>query len=512
MRKFLSTVICILLCAFLCGCERRPEPIVLSSGEWPQDTIALAAAVVPEDLPLLDNFPALQTVDFSGSSCYDEIIAWAASHPNVKLSYTVSLPGGQTVSPDIKSLDLSNMDSSSLDACLPLLAYLDSIEEVNLPKDLQLAQFQAVAERYPNAALNFNVKVSGINLSPETASLDLSNMDSASFKEFMPWLSAVNNIERIELGTDTDGSVLSWDDIFALHNEAPNAVMNYSFSLYGKEFTLADSEMVLRRIPIDDEGALVKKVTACMPNLKHLDMDQCGVSDEAMAEIRDALPNTNVVWRIWFGTGYSVRTDVERILASNPGIGGELTPENTQSLKYCTKVKYLDLGHNSYLGDISYVSYMPDLEVAVLAMGDWADASPLADCPKLEYLEIQTSALNDLRPLSELKNLKHLNISYCFALTDLSPIYSLTQLERLWIGCLTPIPAEQVEEFKKLAPQCKVNTTTIDPTEEGWRYVGSDEFGVMLLDPRYELLRDQFCYGLGRSAYAYTGNDRYYLG
>ena len=54
-------------------------------------------------------------------------------------------------------------------------------------------------------------------------------------------------------------------------------------------------------------------------------------------------------------------------------------------------------------------------------------------------------------------------------------------LDRLWIGCLTPIPPEQVEEFKALFPNCKVNTTTLDPTEEGWRYVGSTETGVMLL-------------------------------
>ncbi len=511
MRKILLPVICILLCSLLCGCERTPEPIELSSGPWPQDTVELSTTVTPEDLALLDAFPALQSVDFSGSECYAEINAWAKAHPDTKVIYTVSLPNGQAVAHDVKSLDLSSMDPSALEACVPFLDYLNSLEEIQLPKDLGLNQLQAVAERCPNAVLNFDVSVSGIKLSPETTSLDLSKADTSAISKLLPWLSVVKNIESIDLGSESDNRTLTWDDIVALQEAAPNAVMSYSFKLYGKDFTLADTEMVLRRIPIDDEGALVKKVTACMPNLKHLDMDWCGVSDEAMAEIRDALPNTNVVWRIWFGTGYTVRTDVERILASNPGIGGELSPENTRSLKYCTKVKYLDLGHNSYLGDISFVSYMPDLEVAVLAMANWSDASPLADCPKLEYLELQTSSLNDLRPLSELKNLKHLNIAHCFALTDLSPIYDL-QLERLWIGRLTPIPKEQVEAYQKLVPECKINTTTTDPTEECWRYIGCNEVGVMLLDPRYELLREQLQYGLGRSAYAYLGNDPYYYG
>lgn len=510
MRKLLFTVICILLCSLLCGCERTPAPVELSSGPWPQDTIALTTTVSPEDLALLDSFPTLQTADFSGSSCYAEISAWADAHPNVDVSYTVALPDGQEIAHDAKSLDLSRMDSPSLDACVPLLEYLNSVEEIQLPETVKLSQLQAFAQSCPDAALNFNISVSGIKLSPETRSLDLSSIDSAALSELLPWLSAVRNIEKIELGTDSDSSVLTWDDIFALREKLPDAVMSYSFNLYGKEFSLADTEMVLRHIPIDDEGALVKRVAACMPNLKHLDMDQCGVSDEAMAEIRDAFPNVNVVWRIWFGTGYTVRTDVERILASNPGIGGELTPENTRSLKYCTKVKYLDLGHNSYLGDISFVSYMPDLEVAVLAMANWVDASPLADCPKLEYLELQTSSLNDLRPIATLKNLRHLNIAYCFALTDISPLYELTELERLWIGCLTPIPKEQVAKFKELVPNCKVNTTTLDPTEEAWRYIGQNEFGIMMLDPRYELLREQFQYSLGRYAYAYIGTDPYY--
>lgn len=51
-------------------------------------------------------------------------------------------------------------------------------------------------------------------------------------------------------------------------------------------------------------------------------MDSCGVSDEEMAAIRDDFPDVNVVWRIWFGTGYSVRTDVEKILASQPQRAG----------------------------------------------------------------------------------------------------------------------------------------------------------------------------------------------
>ena len=190
------------------------------------------------------------------------------------------------------------------------------------------------------------------------------------------------------------------------------AQVKYSFTLYGKEYSTEDTTINLSHIPVDDGGAAVKQAMAYMPNLSNLDMDSCGVSDEDMAAIRDAYPDVKVVWRIWFGDAYSVRTDVEKILASKPSHGGMLTRDNTQSLTYCTDVKYLDVGHNDALDDISFVAYMPKLEVAILAMDNWSDATPLASCHNLEYLERQTTLCTDLSPLSGLTNLRHLNVAY----------------------------------------------------------------------------------------------------
>lgn len=34
-------------------------------------------------------------------------------------------------------------------------------------------------------------------------------------------------------------------------------------------------------------------------------------------------------------------------------------------MKYCEGVKYMDIGHNEYLTDLSFVSGMPNLEVMI---------------------------------------------------------------------------------------------------------------------------------------------------
>ena len=254
-------------------------------------------------------------------------------------------------------------------------------------------------------------------------------------------------------------------------------MIDYAFTMFDRSFNLSDEVMDLKYIPMEDEGALVAKVTACMSRLRLLDMDSCRVSNEAMARLRDSLPNTEVIWRVNFAQYYTARTNVTRILASMPGKAGELVHNNVQNLKYCTKVKYLDLGHNNYLDTIEFCRYMPDLEVLIVGMTFVEDFSPLADCPKLEYLEAMTSRIHDLTPLANCHNLRHLNICYNFAVTDITPLYGL-DLERLWIGQHDPVPPEQIAKFRELHPNCVVNDTTPDPTEEYWRFAETgDEMG-----------------------------------
>lgn len=427
--------------------EPAPTEIRLSGGSFPLDSRELSTVVTAEDLALLDGFEELKTADFRGSSCQRELVDWALQHPEVSVRCEVTLSDGTKLAADTKELTLPD----------------------TVPGEDLLA------------------------------------------------LALLPDLQTVELGACEDAaeSPMDWSALALAEAACPNAEFHYAFRLYRKDFDLQSTEMDLNHITMYDEGELVKKVAACLPDLALLDMDFCEVSDEAMAQIRDSLPDTEVIWRIWFGKGraggYTARTNAIKLLASNPDWGGELTPENTQSLKYCTKVKYLDLGHNNLLTDISFVRCMPDLEVVILAMSGVSDLRPLQDCPKLEYLEIQTSAIGDLRPLADLKNLRHLNIAYNFAVTDISPLYGLTELERLWIGCLDPVPPEQIAEMQRRAPNCEIDVESQDPTAGDWRYVSFDEFGVGKTHPRYELLREQFNYGSAPWCYNYIDSDPLYL-
>lgn len=509
-RRALLPCLILLCAALLCGCALR---LRFTNGRVSQAAREISLVLEPGESALLDSLPNLRSADLSGSECYEEIMDWAAAHPDIAVRYTVPMPDGSEPDNAAQKLDLSAAPAGTELETAKRLRFLPGVETVILGGETEGADIKSLAafgESRADIEYDYAFDLCGKSCNATDRTLDLRGADRADIEKLKQVLPVMTALEAVSLGDQTGTPALTFADIAEFQRLRPGAKFDYGFTLYGRDFSTLDTEMNFSHVPMTDEGAAVMEAAACMPNLEYLDMDSCGVSNEAMAEIRDALPDTNVVWRVWFGGSYSVRTDVEKILASKPTVGGNLTAENSQALRYCTKVKYLDLGHNEILDDISFVSFMPELEVAVLALNNWSDTSPLADCPHLEYLEIQTTNVSDITPLAGLKELRHLNIAYLFNLTDISPLYGLTELERLWIGCLDPVPAEQIEHMQECAPDCVINTTVSDdPTSGGWRYTGKyNSDGTAELAERYKLLREQF--GYDKLEYSFSWNDPLY--
>ena len=470
--------------------------VQLSSGSYPADARELTAVLQSGETEALSLFKNLAAADFSGSTCYEEIVAWAQANPSVLVKYTVTLPDGSQYRNDATSADLSALPAGDVEQLCRALQALPRLSRVTLGTvgegaALSLSDAAALRSALPEAEFDFRLSLLGQSVAPDAEKLNLSALTPEQVPDAAAVLSCLTNLQEVELG-DEDSSGLSWDEIGRLAEACPNARLNYRFSLYGQELSLAEESLDFNHTPIDDEGAAIRQILPYMKNCSYLDMDYCGVSNEAMATIREENPNVDVVWRIWFGENYSVRTDTERILASKPTVGGMIYDGSV--LQYCTKLKYLDLGHNDDLSDLSFVSTMPELEVLIIAMTNISDLSPLTNCPKLEYLEIQETPVADLSPLASCTALAHLNICNMKNVTDASPLYGLNTLERLWIGTNTPIPEEQKTELKANLTGCEVNTAVGDP-HELWRYTRYDpDEPKYYWVPRHELLREQMGY------------------
>lgn len=360
--------------------------------------------------------------------------------------------------------------------------------------------------RFPDGSLH----------SREEQTLDLSAAESGDVPALLELLGQMPLLQTVDLGCDRATAAeegderLSWTEIRSLEQAAPQAAFLYRFRFCGKDFSLQDEEMDLNHRPMEDEGAAVAEILPCMQRCRRLDMDSCGVSNQAMARIRDANPDVEVIWRIWFGVWdlLSVRTDVERILASKEDF--HLEKGDISGLQYCTKVKYLDLGHMRYLQDWSFLGSMPELEVLIISLGDYEDLSFLSNCPHLEYLEMgcrsHPSFPLDLSFLGDLKELRHLNITRLGPVKGWEVLEGMTQLERLWIGGYTDIPQAELQKLQELLPDTEIELDPLAGIDGHWRYLD----GVSVPNARYELLRQQMGYDKYDQVCAWYWNDPLY--
>ena len=437
------------------GAAATPGNIRFAAGEVEPGAQTLTMALASGETALLDSLTALRSADLSGSADEEAVADWAARHPGVQVRYTVTLPGGTKLASDTRTVDLSGMSADSALEAARKLALLPALESVNL---------------------------------------------------------------------GAEGGGFSWSDIARLREVLPKPVFNYAFKLYGRDCNLSDTKIDLYKVQITDDGRLIDEVMDYMPQLSYVDMDSCGLQPKRLEEINLRHPNAKVVFRVMFGDNYTARTDAERILASMASRGGMLNDSNVQGLYYCHDVKYLDLGHNTTLTNIGFVAEMPKLEVAILSMCNIADASPLAKCTELEYLEMSNTYCADVSPFSGLTKLRHLNVASIgydqphdgsprIQLKDITPLYSLTGLERLWIGAYNPVPPEQIAEMQRRAPQCEINTEVYeDPVGGRWRYIALADYETTYVDtyhPRYIKLREQFG-DYDYSAFNFTWNDPLY--
>lgn len=247
----------------------------------------------------------------------------------------------------------------------------------------------------------------------------------------------------------------------------------YSFELFGQEVnTRTTTELNYKKVSIGDDGLeKFREVLPYMENLTYLTFDRCDTSDEAVAALREEFPDANIAWRIFFAP-FSCMTDVEKIWASC-----DLRDDVTEPLKYCNKVKYLDIGHNA-MKSFDFIQYMPDLEVLIVSCSDFESIEPIRFCQKLIFFEAgEDTRVKDFSPIADVPGLKYLNIGGNNQLSpeDLQVVFSLDDPERIFIENYynwNIDMKEFAEEIQAAYPDCQVSTDWhSDGAMNGlWRY------------------------------------------
>lgn len=374
----------------------------------------------------------------------------------------------QKVNANTFELNLEGENIASLDELLDKLSPFLFLKKLDLG-DFKV--FDADADRLSKELPGVEIKCDryimlyGDYVRINSLSLDLSNKNITDIGELTTALKMFNSITDVDLY----GNGFSKEQQEQLIDAFPGVAFGFDVSLLGKTYNSKTEDLDLSgntKVTPD----LMREYVKFFPNLKRLDMSDCGATNEEMAKLREDLPGIKVVWRVHLGR-WSLKTDaVAFSVLIYTYDYDRMTTEDIQVLKYCTDLQALDLGHQA-ITDISVLGdYLPQLRILILADNRVSDLSPIAKMKHLHYLElfVNSRQLTDLSPIAACKELVDVNVSYLHNVRDISALYDLPLLERIWFEH-TPIPAAQVNTLREKHPDARIVTEGTGSIDQGWR-------------------------------------------
>ena len=485
MKHTIRTAFCTALCflmALLCltGCSNSEdtEPTIPKYKFLREKAEYLCFPAVEEDFAELEDCTNLQYLDLTGSTCYDSILDYIARHPQVEVVYTAPLGNLTLRSSDTQA----RLDNGSYDVALLFqqLRYLPNLVSLELPRtNLTTEDLDALRMEHSGLQIQYTVDILGEEYAPSVTELALSGLNADNLQKTTEKMVLLPELTDVTLPDR-----LSKTDVKALMDQFPGISFHYSFDFFGTPLSTTTETVELKDVAIGNEGeSEIRAALDILPQCTYFKLENCGVDYEILASVRDDYPNTKVVWRVDFGGQYSVLTDAET-LRTVYGVYNS----HADILKYCTSLKYIDMGHNPDLTDISFVEYMPDLEIVILSGASMTDLDAFANHKKLEWLELANCyALKDISALESCDNLRFLNI--CFSkVTDLTPIENLPLERFLYLN--PQVDQETRTAFEENHPDCWVRFTGSDPYSLGWRY---NDVGITMFD-YYLKIREIFDY------------------
>lgn len=469
MKYYSRIPIILLLTALLltmAACDiMKPEETVPPTED--PNTLVTELTLVAEnqaDLTALDIYPNLAALDLRGSTCYDAIFAYMDAHPHVKVTYDVTI-GDSVFEPETTVLTLKD-GSFGYQQLVERIGYLTQLEEIMLPgTTLSGDELRALTEACPDLTVHYTVFLGDQEISGDTTELDLSHLDRERTEEIIRVLPQLIRLTDVQLMDEEGESAFEISDVKLMMDALAGVNIHYSFELFGKTLSTMDERVEYVNKKIGDKGVeQVRQALDILPKCTYFLMDRCSVANEVMAQLRDDYPDVKIVWRIYYADT-SCLTDVTVFRCVD-----QLHNGNSKQLKYCTDVVYMDIGHSYNLADLSFVSYMPNLKVAIVADCFTKTLEPFAACKNLQWIEIVNCVrLKDLSPLANCTNLRGVNMSYTFGIDDLSPLYELEHLERLFLG-RHDLPQETIDEARAALPGCWVTDKSEDVAWIGFNY------------------------------------------
>lgn len=298
--------------------------------------------------------------------------------------------------------------------------------------------------------------------SRDATTIILDESVDVSFPMLCDYMANYRKLEYLEASDE----VLTASEYTLLCSLNPDVKFATRVEFEGNVYNFMNDVLNMSDIEVENKKAFEKLISYAPEGIKFV-MCDCGYSNEEMAALREKFPNHEFAWRIYMGK-WSLRTDDEAFSVMVYHYNYKrMTSKDIEVLKYCTNMYALDLGHQA-ITDLTTIGNMTDLKVLILADNLITDVTPLANLKDLEYLELFVNNIKDVSPIASCTKLVDLNLGWNYRINDISSIYSLERIERLWLPT-TSISWTNYAEINSNFPRAKIVYSDEDSISSGWR-------------------------------------------
>lgn len=477
-HTLLSVLLCILtLCCLLssCSAQQTTEPCTeldLSGTEalpgnlaeaYPDlETLTVRGVSVSSAAPLAACSTLKQLDARDTGLTVEQYTELSAALPECEILWSVPI-AGETFDSDTVTLTLPDCGGAELDR----LKYFPLLKEIDATACTDDAAVFAAENAMTGVSFTRTVDIFGTRYAPDVEALDFTGQDLSDPSE-----AACLGYLKGPVTVDMTGPVRTLEEMNSWQDAYPNVTFLFSFTL--EELGCADLSVDgnAETLDLSDRSLepqsleVLRNYLKFLPAVSSLNMMGCGIDNETMDAFRAEYPESGIYWAVYL-PGYTISTDV--VAFSTLGVHArKVTSEDCEIFRYCHNLVALDLGHH-YITDLSWLEYVPNLHVLILACCELTDITPIGSLTELRYLELFANEnIESYAPLSGLTHLHHLNISYNHA-QDFEAFYSLTGLERLWMNRCHPSSAA-LAELRAQLPDCTVTCfATRAATACSWR-------------------------------------------
>ena len=442
--------------------EDQQTYLVIGGEKYLRDSVSMAlSGDLPEDWEKLQELPQLTRLDLRKVSLstqqYDGV---HRSLPNCQIRWSVPFQD-RLLADDTETLELTSLTETDF-AVLP---YLPNLRRVLAGKCTDYDALIALMARYPQLEVYYQVSIGGKSWDNTQTKLQLSNADPAELFQKLPYLPDVTSV-------NLTGRTPEIPDLLQLHEAFPAIEWDAQIDFCGTRVHTRAEFLDLSGIALTDTAQL-EALLPLLPNLKQVDMVDCGISNAQMEALNQRHPDIKFVWTVQVGS-MLVRTDVQYFVpASQRQV---IYNQDSYNLRYLTDLVCLDLGHME-VRDLSFLYHMPNMQYLMLCETKAVDLAPIGSLTKLKFLEIFMTKATNLYPLLNCTALEDLNICYAPVHGQLNknnfggfgPLYQMTWLDRLWLSYGT-IPVADHEALRASLPNTTIYITLFYSTINGWRH------------------------------------------